>query len=309
MNILYLKYAVEVAKTGSINKAAETLYVAQPNVSRAIKELETSLGIVIFDRTSKGMTLTPDGERLMQYARNILNQIDEVEKIFRNGGNQKQCFSISVPRSSYAAYALAEFSKKLPKDRPIDIFYKETNAQRAINNILSSNYKLAILRYAARHDRYFKELLAEKNLHYELVTEFSYVMIMSREHPLAAKEVIEFDDLHPYTEITHADPYVPSLSLSQVQKEEIPDNVSRRIFVFERASQFELLSKNPDIFMWVSPIPTDLLDRYNLIQKKAACNTKIYKDVLIYKNDYHLSDIDKLFITELCNAKRKFLNE
>lgn len=306
MNILYMKYAVEVAKTGSINKAAEALYVAQPNVSRAIKELESSLGIIIFDRTPKGMTLTPDGERLMQYARNILAQIDEVEQIFRNGESRKERFSISVPRSSYVAYALAEFSKKLPKDRPVDIFYKETNAQRAIHNLLNADYKLAILRYAALHDRYFREMLDEKNLHYELVAEFSYVLLMNRAHPLATKETIDFDDLWPYMEITHADPYVPSLSLSQVRKEEIPDNVARRIFVFERASQFELLSKNPEVFMWVSPIPTDLLDRYGLIQRKASCNTKPYKDVLIHKNDYHLTDIDKLFITELCNARRKF---
>lgn len=306
MNILYLKYAVEVARTGSINKAAETLYVAQPNVSRGIKELESSLGIAIFDRTSKGMTLTPDGERLMQYARNILAQIDEVEDIFKNGESKKLRFSISVPRSSYAAYALAEFSKKLPKDKPIDIFYKETNTQRAINNILYTDYKLAILRYSAQHDRYFKEMLEEKNLRGELITEFSYVLIMNREHPLAHKETIEFDDLKSYIEITHADPYVPSLSLAQVQKEEIPDNVSRRIFVFERASQFELLSKNPEVFMWVSPIPTDLLDRYGLIQRKVPCNTKVYKDVLISKKDYRLTEIDRLFITELCNAKRKF---
>ena len=68
MNILYMKYAVEVAKTGSINKAADNLYIAQPNLSRAVKELENSLGITVFKRTPKGMTLTHDGEKFIQYA-------------------------------------------------------------------------------------------------------------------------------------------------------------------------------------------------------------------------------------------------
>lgn len=307
MNILYLKYAVEVAKSGSISKAAEVLYVAQPNISRAIKELEASLGIVIFDRTSKGMRLTPDGEKLMQYAKSILSQIDEVEEIFRNGEGGKRKFSVSVPRASYVAYAFAEFSRKLPHDRPVDIFYKETNALRAINNILNADYKLGVIRYAAHHDRYFKELLDEKNLHDELITEFSYHLLMSCQHPLAKRADIGFEDLKPYIEITHADPYVPALSLSEVRKEEIPDNVARRIFVFERASQFELLSKNTEAFMWVSPTPDDLLDRYGLIEREVPCNTKMYRDVLIYRKEYHLTELDKLFITELCNAKRKYM--
>ena len=76
MNILHMKYAVEVAKVGSLNKAAETLLIAQPNISRSIKELEADLGITIFDRTSKGMFLTPEGENFIGYAKNILKQIE-----------------------------------------------------------------------------------------------------------------------------------------------------------------------------------------------------------------------------------------
>ena len=74
MNILHLKYAVEIAKTGSLNKAAENLYMGQPNLSRAIRELETCLGITIFERTSRGMIVTADGEEFLQYARRILAQ-------------------------------------------------------------------------------------------------------------------------------------------------------------------------------------------------------------------------------------------
>lgn len=75
MNILHMKYAVEVAKLGSLNKAAETLIIAQPNISRSIKELEADLGITIFNRSSKGMVLTPEGEEFIRYAKSILKQI------------------------------------------------------------------------------------------------------------------------------------------------------------------------------------------------------------------------------------------
>lgn len=97
------------------------------------------------------------------------------------------------------------------------------------------------------------------------------------------------------------------MPLSKVIKEELPDNISRRIFIFERASQFDLLSINPETFMWVSPTPQKLLDRYNLVQRKCEDNKKVYKDVLIYRNGYKLSRLDRQFITELCDAKRKYL--
>lgn len=307
MNILHMKYAVEVARVGSLNKAAETLLIAQPNISRSIKELEGDLGITIFDRTAKGMFLTPEGETFIGYARDILKQIEQVENIYKNGQMKKQKFSVSVPRACYIADAFVNFSKSLSVD-PAEIFYKETNSQRAINNILSHDYKLGIIRYAENYDKYFKTMLEDKGLCYEMVTEFSYVLMMSEECPLAKKERITFDDLTDYIEIAHADPYVPSLPLAKVVKEELPDNIDRRIFIFERASQFDLLAENPQTFMWVSPAPQKMLDRYNLIQRECVDNKKVYKDMLIYKSGYKLTELDKRFITQLCESKRKHIN-
>ena len=306
MNILHMKYAVEVAKVGSLNKAAETLLIAAPNVSRSIKELEADIGISIFERTKKGMELTPEGEEFINYAKGILNQIDEVENFYKKGSAKKQKFSISVPRACYISEAFSQFSKSLSKEAA-EIFYKETNSQRTIRNMLEHNYKLGIIRYAENYDKYFKAMLEEKGFCYEMVTEFTYSLIMSADNTLSQKETITFDDLTNFIEIAHADPYVPSMPLSKVVKEELPDNVDRRIFIFERASQFDLLSNNPETFMWVSPAPESLLKRYNLVQKKCVDNKKIYKDVLIYKNGYKLSKLDRQFITELCEAKRKYL--
>lgn len=306
LNLLHMKYAVEVARLGSLNKAAESLLTAQPNISRSIKELEADLGISIFSRSAKGMVLTPAGEEFINYAQSILKQIDDVEALYKQGLPKKQKFSVSVPRACYISAAFAEFSKSISED-PAELFYKETNSQRTVNNILNNDYKLGIIRYAENYDRMFKEMLEEKGLAYEMIAEFTYVLLMSKDSALADKDIITFDDLTPYIEIAHADPYVPSMPLSKVVKEELPDNIDRRIFIFERASQFDLLSVNPYTFMWVSPAPRKLLDRYGLVQKKCIDNKKIYKDVLIYREGYKLTKLDKQFITELCESKRKYI--
>lgn len=307
MNLMHLKYAIEIAKAGSLNKAAESLCMGQPNLSRSIKELEASLGIAIFERSAKGMVPTPQGEEFLRYAGKVLKQIDEIENLYKSGAPKKQQFSISVPRACYIAHAFARFSKSIKEDEPAEVFYKETNSQRAIRNILEADYHLGIVRFAEKHDYYFREMLEEKGLCCETITEFTYHLIMSKAHPLAEREDIGFDDLTPYIEIAHADPFVPSIPMAALKKEELPDNIDRRIFVFERASQFELLSSNTSTFMWVSPVPKDMLERYALIQKTCSANKRVYRDLLIYRKDYRLTELDRLFISELNNAKREFI--
>ena len=303
MNFLHLKYAIMVAETGSISKAAEKLYVAQPNVSRAIKELESDLNITIFERNSKGMIVTPEGEQLIHYAKRILRQIDDMEKIFKYQ-KKKNVFSISVPRASYISDAFVEFSKCLNNIDNAEVYYKETNAYRVINNVINEEYNLGILRYYINHDRYFKDIIEKKELKCELINQFKYVLIFNKNSALAENKEIHYSDLKDFIEIAHGDPYVPSLSTNELVKTELSEEVSRRIFVFERASQFELLANNEETFMWVSPISKRLLDRYGLVQKECIDNTKEYKDLLIYRSNYKLSKLDQEFITKLCESKR-----
>ncbi len=308
MNIVYLKYAVTVAKAGSLSKAQEQLFIAQPNLSRAIKELEKELNIVIFDRNTKGVTLTPDGERLISYGEKLLKEISYIEEQFKGEKTNKIVFSISVPRASYICNAFAEFSKELVKEEKCEVYYKETNNQRTLTNVLEKGYKFGIIRYATVFDKYFKQTIENKNLAYEMITEFNYVLLVNKESPLTKIEKVKFSDLEPLIEIAHADPYAPSVTLAEIKKEELPDNISKRIFVFERASQFEVLSTNSETFMWVSPVPQDILERYGLVQLECEENKKVYKDVLIYQKNYKLTNLDKLFITKLCQAKRKYIN-
>jgi hypothetical protein len=162
MNLLHLKYVISIAENGSINKAAEELHVAQPNLSRVVREMEADLGIRFFHRSSKGMMLTPDGELFVNQARKILEQIDEMESLYKEKKTGKQRFSISVPRASYISDAFAAFSKMLGKEK-MEIFYQETNALQAVKNILEVGYNLGIIRYAAGYDKYFKQMMASKD--------------------------------------------------------------------------------------------------------------------------------------------------
>ena len=309
MNFLQLKYAVEVARCGSINKAADKLFVEASNLSRTLKGLETSLGTALFDRSPKGMTPTADGEAFLRYAESILKQTEELENLFGNALPRKKRFSISVPRVSYAAEAFAAFTKTLSDETDFEIFYKETNSLRAIKNILEENYQLGIIRYAENYSRYYKTMLADKGLSGELITEFRYVPVVSENSPLALRKDVSFRDLAGYVEIAHADPYVPSLSMAEVRKAELPDDVRKRIFVFERASQFELLSKNSETYMWVSPPPKEILERYHLTRLCCRENRRVYKDVLIRRENYKLSPLDERYIEELTKAKRRIFSE
>ena len=309
MNIVYLKYAVEVAKEGSLNSAAKKLFIAQPNLSRAIKELETEMGIIIFERRAKGMVLTPEGERFIAYGSRILKQIDEVDSMFKGDGEKKNSFSVVVPRASYISHAFSRFSLEMQNEKRCEMYYKETNSSRAIESVADKGYGLGIVRYASEYDKYFKQDLDNRGLNYELVAEFKFKLIFSKKSALYAKKSITYDDLKSFVEIAHADPYVPSLTVAEIRKNEMGNEADKRIFLFDRASQFEILSANADCYMWVSPVPNELLERYDLSEREIKGDERVYRDVLIYNKNYKLSPLDKAFITCLCDAKRKYIKD
>lgn len=303
MNIVHLKYAVEVEKTRSITQAAENLFMAQPNLSKAIKELEDNLGITIFKRTPKGITITPRGEEFIFQAKKILAQIEEVESMYKIGRTDNGRFSISVPRASYIGVAFTEFTKKIDKTKKFELIYKETNGIKTINNIMQADYKLGILRYPSELEVHYKNVLHEKDLSSTKLFEFSYVIAASKNSPLAGLEEITKEDLSHFTEIAHSDPFVPAMPMAEARNAEISDYTDKKIFVFERASQFDILANSTDTFMWVSPMPKRMMEQYGLIQIKSPLKNKIYHDILIYRRGYKFSELDNMFIKEIENSK------
>ncbi len=270
--------------------------MGQPNLSRAIKELEESVGITIFKRTSKGIAPTQKGERFLEYAKSIIEHIDKIETLYKQGSSDKLVFNISVPRASYISYAFVEFVKHYADAGSFEFNFKETNALRAIKNITENNFNLGIVRFQDIHEHYFMTMLKQKGLTSSLLWEFDYRVMMSVDHPLAKCECLDRRNLSEYIEIAHGDPYVPYIPQSEVIKDEFGENAAKRIFVYERGSQFDLLSNVPTTYMWVSSVPCDLLDKHRLVMKTCTGENKRYKDLLIYRKNYKLSELEEGFV-------------
>ena len=298
-NILHLKYAVEIERTGSITKAAENLYMGQPNLSRAIRELEDSLGISIFMRSSKGVVPTEQGRVFLNYARDILRQIEEMENLCSTAVDSRQRFDISVPRASYVSYAFTGFLKEMDLRRDISVNYRETNSMQAIKNVADGVNNIALVRYQTVHESFFLKYLKERRLQHEEIWEFENLALMSQAHPLAWQGDISQTDLDEYTEIVHGDTAVPVLPAGDARMPANPENKRRCIVIYERGSQFELLSRLPTTYMWVSPIPADVLECFDLVEKKCPVPDNSYKDVLICREGYQLNRNEILFLEKL----------
>lgn len=148
MKIEHLKYALEVEKTGLISKAAENLYLNQPHLSKAIKELEENIGIKIFNRTPKGVIPTKDGAQFLVYAKNIVAQIDEVERLYKQRDDDVHKFDVSVPMACYVAQAFTEFVTEIADSKSLDISYRETNSRLRLRtlSITITTLRLSVIR-------------------------------------------------------------------------------------------------------------------------------------------------------------------
>lgn len=310
MNTLHFKYAVEVEKTGSISQAAENLFMAQPNLSKAIKELEETLGIVLFERTSKGVISTAAGREFLEYAKKILIQIEKMESIYipQKEREERQSLKVSIPRGSYISAGFAKFTAELNMDKGIDITIQETNSLQTIVNVAENGFQLGVIRYQTLYENYFLDYLKEKELASELIWEFPCLVLLPDQHPLANSEVVDFTLLKKTSiEVVHGDnvvPYLPTPDMKQLAVER-KDYHAKNIFVYERGSQMELLARIPQTFMWVSPLPQELLDRYRLVQRRCEINNNSFKDVLIYTRGYKFSATDKLFLNKLFEVKNE----
>jgi DNA-binding transcriptional LysR family regulator len=240
----------------------------------------------------------------LQYAQGILRQIDEMEMQYKQGRTKKLCFSVSVPQASYVSAAFSEFIHAL-EATPVEIFYREASLSQTVDNVLNNDYRLGIIRYPVSEDGEYEALLADKGLSYEMVAEFPYVLVMHREHPLAERADISTEDLLPYIEIVQADPAVTAPLLIKGERSDRSDLPSRRIFALDCGSPLELLSNNSLAFLRSSPLADTLLERYGLIQHRCRGMETLYKDVLIYRESYRLTKLDKQFLTALCEEKRR----
>lgn len=305
MNTLHFKYAVEVAKTGSITQAAENLYMAQPNLSKAMKELEETLGITIFRRTPKGVAPTRQGEEFLVYARKVLTQIERMENLRKPESADCQKFSLCISTGSYIAHAFARFVAELSPTKEMDIRMKEINSLESINSVSNGEFNLGVVRVPGQYDTYFQEFFDEKDLHSQLVWESEYRLLISREHPLAQAEKITYEDLAQGVEITHDSIAVPYLQPPEGRDAQFSEHDRRKVRVHQRSSRYELLSKVPGSYMWASAVPEEMLTRYGLAQRRCQRSNPVFRDYIIYPKDYTLTGLDRQFIDLLYITKNQ----
>lgn len=298
---------VEVERLGSITKAAAALYMGQPNLSKAIKEMERELGIPIFKRSAKGVVATEKGKEFLQYAKAILVQMDKMESLYKEDPESYVDFQLLLPRASYISYAFTEFLNKVDKTERMDIKFKETNSMEAINSVVECEYNLGIIRYPLNYEAFFMSMIKEKNLKAQEIWTYDYVILMSERNPLANTLHITEDMLDRYIEILHGDNIIPNISSAYQKRNTEIHSSKRHIYVYERGSQFDILSSVPEAFMWVSPLPRTVLKRYGLVQRPCYGVKKTNKDLLIYQNNYRLSKIDKMFLDELETVRKNII--
>lgn len=294
MNIIHIKYAVEVARVGSINKASENLGMAQPNISRAIKDLEADFGITIFDRSAKGMNLTSEGREFIAYSQKILEQMNELERLYKGDHPGREKLSVALPRAGHISEAVSEFTKTAEKKDAFELVFTDSSPERAVKSVLDSECNFGIVRFTESTENLFSEIFDEKHLTSRLLKEFRKVIVISKNSPLSEKDAICKEDLTDLTEITDGEHWEHAHAFEAL-RDELHDHGERCIHASDSVTQLDLLSKNSNFFMIAPALSENVAERFGLTQK-AYTEARIFKDVLIYREDHKLSKLEKEFI-------------
>ena len=238
MTLQQLKYVTTIANIGSISEAAKRLFVSQPSLTKAIKELEKEMGITIFDRTNKGITVSKEGERFLGYARQVLEQAALLEEQYKSQSGGKKQFSVSTQHYSFAVNAFVELLKGAEIDQ-YDVSLRETQTYEIIDDVAHMKREIGLLYYNDFNRPVLEKLIHTNELTFtELFTAHPHIFI-GKTHPLAHKEVVSMDELEEYPYISFEQGDHNSFYFS----EEIFSTVVRpkHIRVRDRASLFSLL--------------------------------------------------------------------
>lgn len=292
MNIHQLRCAVTVARLGSQTRAAEALYMSQPNLSKAIKDLEQVCGFRIFNRTGSGMLPTRKGEEFLLRARSVLEQMDAMDRIYQGHNRSSAYLSVAGPRAGYLSHAISEFVNALDPRSGMELNIRQTDAAGTVRDVLSREADIGIIRYSLDNANKVLNGLAEQGLHYILYYTFRHAAVLSRRHPLARAERLTRAELLPYIELSQGDTPRPV-----PPEDAAPENgmEARHIRLYDWGGLVELLESSPLAYLWDSPMPAKLLDRHGLVQKECEDAGPEYQDALIYLKGYSMSRWEQAF--------------
>lgn len=284
MTLQKMKNIVTIAKEGSITKASHVLFRAQSNLSSMVREVEEELKITIFERTPSGVKMTLQGEQFVACAEEILEKMKKLEQI---GKKSEDMYSIgfSVCRASYCVRAVSEWmDRTFTATQKLSLRLHETNTEETIEQVLCGESVLGIIRLPLFYESYYRQKLEEKGLCCDRLMEFTMMLIMRDNHPLSFVDGISQEDLFRYTEIVHGDQQSLALSMARINPL-LYGAPPRRIYVYDRGSQIDLLRRLPGAYMWVSPIPLDMVDSYGMCIRSCPISTVVNLDLLIWRRE------------------------
>lgn len=197
MTLQQLRYVVAVADSKSINKAAESLFITQPSLSNALKELENELGITIFSRNNRGIEITPDGDEFLGYARQMLEHYELIEERYADTGRRKRKFSVSMQHYSFAVEAFISLVKEFGMDG-YEFAVHETKTSEVIENVKIQKSELGIIYLNDFNNKVISKILHEDELEFVPLFDCSIYVYLCKTNPLAGKKLISFEDLEDY---------------------------------------------------------------------------------------------------------------
>ena len=204
MTLQQIHYVIAISEQGSFNKASEVLYISQPSLTEAVRELEKELGITIFYRSGKGVTLTGDGVEFISYARELYRQYEVISERYGENNTLKKKFAVSTQHYSFAVKSFVELVKQLSTDE-YEFAIREVRTQKVIDDVSELKSEIGVLYLSDFNSSILTKLFRTNKLEFhELITCDAYVYLW-KGHPLAQNKSIRFDELIEY----------PSLSFEQ----------------------------------------------------------------------------------------------
>lgn len=197
MTLSQLKYVTTIASCGSMNEAARILFMSQPSLSASVRELEDEIGIEIFRRTNRGITVTVDGEEFLGYARQVMDQFRLVEAKYIEKQNEKKKFSVSMQHYTFAVNAFVKTVKKYGMDA-YEFAVHETKTRDVIEDVKSFRSEIGVLYLNQFNRQVIEKLLKESGLVFHELLNCKVYVYLAKSHPLAKEKEISIEQLDEY---------------------------------------------------------------------------------------------------------------
>ena len=197
MTLAQLRYAITVAKAGSMNEAARSLFISQPSLSSAIKELEEETGIELFRRSNRGISVTPEGEEFLGYARQVVEQYELMESKYMSKEQSRKKFSVSTQHYTFAVNAFVGLVKQFGMDE-YEFAVHETKTYQIIEDVRNFKSEIGILYLNDFNRKVLTKLFHEFGLEFHELMNCSIYVYMWKGHPLAEKKLISLEELKEY---------------------------------------------------------------------------------------------------------------